>query len=96
MFIGGMRVCLILYDSFSLKDKRSVRTSLIRRIENKFRVSVAEIGEQECHNLLEIGVAVVSSNQRIIEKTLENILRFFEKEHNVEIVENRIEIQVMD
>ena len=41
----------------SLKDKRMIVKSLIARLQNKFKVSAAEIEDQNVHQIIVIGVA---------------------------------------
>ena len=46
----------------SLKDKRRVIKSLIKRIQNKFNVSIAEIGYHDAWGIAELGIAFVSTD----------------------------------
>lgn len=62
----------------SLKEKRMVVKSLRDRIRNKFEVSAAEVGLQDLHQRARIGVAVVSGDETVVERVLEEIVSFIE------------------
>ena len=42
----------------SLKEKRMIVNSLVAKLQNMFHASVAEIDEQDTHQIIVIGVAV--------------------------------------
>ena len=62
----------------SLKEKRSVVRSLIERVRSRFPVSVSEVGFQDLHQRARVGVTFVSSDQKVVEKTLASIQEFAE------------------
>lgn len=64
----------------SLKEKRTVVKSLRDRIRNRFEVSSAEVGLQDLHQRARLGVAIVSSEEKIAAPVLEEIARFIEQE----------------
>ena len=43
----------------SLKEKRMVVKSDVAKIQNRFQASVAEIDEQDTHQIVAIGVAAI-------------------------------------
>ncbi len=45
MIVGTCMVKLKIYEANSLKDKRHVVKSIIGRLQSRFNVSIAEIGE---------------------------------------------------
>lgn len=61
MFVGVLRLSFSLVGATSLKDKRRVVRSFKERVINKFRVSVAEVGELDHPRFAWIAVAVVSN-----------------------------------
>ncbi len=67
-----------LLDSFSLKDKRSIRRSIISKIQNKFKVSIAEVEDADIHNVLCLAGANVSYSRHILEKAYYEILDLIE------------------
>ena len=40
----------------SLKEKRMILLSVTKRLKNKFNVSVGEVGSQDSHKIIEIGI----------------------------------------
>ncbi|MDO5716875.1 MAG: DUF503 domain-containing protein [Tissierellia bacterium] len=59
---------LRLFSVDSLKEKRKIRQSLIKRLQNKFHISVAETGEQDSFHVLVIAVALVSNDYTFLRK----------------------------
>jgi len=62
----------------SLKEKRSIVRSLRDRMRGKFNVSVAETAHQDVHTRAELTIALVASDGRMAESTLDKIDRFVE------------------
>ncbi|MBG9983682.1 DUF503 domain-containing protein [Aerococcaceae bacterium DSM 111022] len=72
---------------FSLKEKRQIIKSLVHKIQNKYHISIAETGVQDNLQQVEIGMAIVSNNKPMIEKSMEQILSFIESHYAIEIFE---------
>jgi uncharacterized protein YlxP (DUF503 family) len=74
MTVGISIFELHLHSSRSLKDKRRVVKSLVDRIHQRFRVSVAETDFQDLHQRAEISVAaVVAGNENEMEHLMAEI-----------------------
>ena len=71
----------------SLKDKRQVCRSLIDKARHKFNASVAEVGTQEAHQTLTLGVAVVSGERSHAQAMIDEIVRFLEDHADAELTE---------
>ena len=78
MFIESAKLTFRIAHAASLKDKRQVRRSLIDKVRHKFNASIAEVDTQDAHQLLTVGIAVVSSDVAHAEKSLDEIVRFME------------------
>jgi uncharacterized protein YlxP (DUF503 family) len=76
--LGVARVVLHLPASGSLKSKRMVVSSLLRRVRAEFRVSAAEVGELDRWQLAELAIATVSNDGRHAEEVLATVLRYIE------------------
>ena len=63
MFIGSLRLDLLLGDVHSLKQKRSVVRPLIAELA-RHSVAVAEVGHLDLHRRALVGVAVVAADAR--------------------------------
>ena len=73
-----MRVVLHLPDSGSLKSKRRVVSSLLRRLRQELKVAAAEVGELDRWQLAELVVATVSGDGRQADRVLAAALTFIE------------------
>jgi uncharacterized protein YlxP (DUF503 family) len=84
--VGVLRLDLVILESNSLKDKRSVLRSLIAGLQHQFQVSVAEVEYQDLWNRAGIGIAAVSSDARVVERLLQQIETRVETNPDLEIV----------
>ena len=71
MFVGVMRLGLMIPGARSLKDKRRVVLSFKERLAARLRVSVAEVGDLDHPGLSTLGVAVVSNEAAQCDRVLE-------------------------
>ena len=78
MVVASLTWDLALPGCSSLKEKRSVISSLRDRLAHKFNVSVAETDFQDVHARAQITIALVASDGRLAESTLDKIDRFVE------------------
>lgn len=62
----------------SLKEKRMVARSLIDGARRKFNAAIAEVDSMDAHQLLVIGVAVVSGEAAHAREVLEAVIRYLE------------------
>jgi len=69
----------------SLKDKRQVRRSIIEKARNRYNASISEVGAQDVHQTLIIGIAVVSGEKVHAENSINEIIRFMENNPNAEL-----------
>jgi uncharacterized protein YlxP (DUF503 family) len=73
MIVGVVSFELHLPESRSLKDKRRVVKSLVDRIFQRYRVSIAETGFHDLHQRAEISMAVVTQKEADMQKLMEHI-----------------------
>lgn len=67
---------LSLPECRSLKEKRSVVKSLKDRLQNRFKVSVAETGHQDLLTRAQVSAAIVTSDRRLADSVLDKMDRF--------------------
>ena len=79
MRIAIMRVNLHANWVHNLKEKRSEVKSLCAKIRAKFNVSVAEVDEQDIHQIIVLGVAAVVADGAQGDSTLSHVLCFIEE-----------------
>ena len=71
----------------SLKDKRQVSRSIIDKTRKRFNVSIGEVGTQDLHQTLTIGIAVVSGELAHAQRCLDEIIRFMENNIDGELLQ---------
>lgn len=92
MYVGAMRVRLIVRESHSLKDKRQVLNSIRDKLRSNFNVSVAEVDEQENRQMIVLGVAVVGNESEHVRSTFEKIAQALRVHPVAEFVDHVIEV----
>lgn len=93
MTIGVLLLHLRLPENHSLKGKRSVIKSLMARVQNRFNVSVAEVGDNDSWHACSIGVACVSNSGNHANEMLSTVVSFVESERlDIEVVDYEIEL----
>jgi len=76
--VSILHFVLDLPDIRSLKEKRQIVQSVKNRLQNKFKISVAEVAQQDSWRFAEIGVAVISNSKQYGESVLHKALQFSE------------------
>jgi uncharacterized protein len=79
MFVGMAYLVVDIPECHSLKEKRSVIRPVIKRVQSKFNVSIAEIDNLDSWQVAGIGIVCVSNSQRHIEDMLQNVIDFVER-----------------
>ena len=77
----------------SLKEKRMIVKSLIAKLQNKYHVSVAEIDEQDTHQIIVIGVAAIVPHNAMADSLMDEISVFVEENCEAEILNEDREIR---
>jgi uncharacterized protein len=73
MFVGVLRFRLEIVGARSLKDKRSVVRSLKERVQNRLKLSIAEIGSLDDVRRATFGVACVSNEAAVCDQMLASV-----------------------
>ena len=87
MIIAAMTFRLHAPWVHSLKEKRMILKSLTVQLQNKFHVSAAEIDEQDTHQIIVIGVAVIVPHNAMADSIMDEISRFVEENCEAEILQ---------
>lgn len=93
MKVAAARVTLYAPWVCSLKEKRMVVRSLVDGIQHKFRISVAEVEEQDVHRTIVIGLAVVSGSQTQAGIVLDRVIDFIQDTSQADITDIQREIR---
>lgn len=87
MLIAVMKIRLHAPWVHSLKEKRMIVKSLVGKVSSRYRVSVAEVEEQDVHQTIVVGVASIVPHQAQADSVMDEILRFVEQATEAEIVD---------
>lgn len=71
----------------SLKEKRMIVQSIVKKIRNNFNVSVGEIAEHDIHQIVVIGVVGLTLDEKQLEERMEEILLYVEANTDAEIID---------
>ncbi len=88
MHVGVCRIRFRLPENGSLKGKRRVLKSITSRVSNKFKVSVAEVDDQDLWQLATLGISCVSNDKRHTNEVLSKVVDY--------IIDGRFEVEVLD
>ena len=80
------KIKLYIPTSASLKDKRAIRQSVVSKVKQKFNAAIAEIESQKLHQVLVLGVAVVSADRKHAQQMIDEVVRFIEDNTEVELI----------
>lgn len=78
MVIGVCTIELYLPENHSLKGKRQIVNSLKGKLKNRFNISIAEIDHQDVWQRATLGMAIINSDRRYVERELSKLLNFIE------------------
>ncbi len=92
MVVGTGLIDLRIGGCGSLKEKRSVLSRILRRTQNEFNISIAEVGDNDHWKKARIGFCVVGNDKPYINAKVDHILRFVDQLGMAEVVRSRIEI----
>ncbi len=87
MPVKSVLVNLYLPTSHSLKNKRSIIQSIIKKLKNRYNASVAEINGLDKWQYAGVGISVISNDPIIIDKIHTEIIAFIETNYtDVQII----------
>jgi uncharacterized protein YlxP (DUF503 family) len=92
MIVGYGILDIWIAESRSLKEKRRVLHSILKRTQNNFNVSIAEIGEHDHWKRAKVGFSVVGNDGPYINGKIDHILRFIDDMRLAEVINAKIEI----
>ena len=89
--LGILSLSVHIPESQSLKSKRWILRSIKDRVRLRFNVSIAEIGERDKWQRCVFCVAAVSGNRSKLNGELQAVLAFFEKVHEIQVLDYQME-----
>ncbi len=93
MIIASAEVKLYAPEVHSLKEKRMIVKSVIAKVQNKYHVSIAEIGENDLHQTIVLGIACVAGNTSQGNSILDHVLNEIDLTADAEITEIQREVR---
>jgi len=87
MVLMGVEITLLIFDSYSLKEKRSVVKSILRRTENRHHLAAAEVADMDLHNKAVLGFGIVGNDRSLCRRRMEAALKEIEENYEVEILD---------
>ena len=96
MRIGAALIELYLPDAESLKARRRVARSVADRLRQRFRVSVAEVGDPEDRHRVQLGLALVGGEAGELRGRLEKMVRFVEEMGLGDVVADDVVVARLD
>jgi len=92
MYVGALRVRLMVRESRSLKDKRQVVRSIVDKLRANFHVAAGEVDDLDDHRLATIGIAAVGGESEPIRALLEQLRDQLRKHPIAEFLEGSLEV----
>lgn len=86
MVIGTVLIKIHMPWVHSLKEKRMVVKSICAKVRNQFNVSIAEVDEQDLHQIAVLGFAGVAGDKAQADSILDHVLNFIESNFEGEVV----------
>ncbi|HEX9758669.1 MAG TPA: DUF503 domain-containing protein [Nitrospiria bacterium] len=91
MTVGICTLVLYLPGIGSLKGKRQIIKSLKDRVQNRFNVSIAEVGDQDLWQRAVLGIACVGNDRGFVNQVLDKVLDFVQRVPTIEVLDFRLE-----
>lgn len=92
MIVGASVVELHIEGCQSLKAKRGVVRSIVRRCRNRFNLAVSEIGGQDTWQHAVLGLAATGADATSVRAVLERAGAFIEDLHLARVMSTDIEV----
>jgi len=87
MQVLAVKVKLFIPCVQSLKEKRRITKSLIEKTKNRYNVSISEVDNQDYHQTLTLGIAVVTNDLVFSQKILNETIKYIELNEEAEVRE---------
>ena len=94
MNVAACVVTLHLFDTYSLKEKRSLVQSMMTRLRGRYNVSQAEVESQGSLSLAVLGISCVNTAASHAPETIDSAVRFIDGQivGRAEIVDVQTEV----
>lgn len=83
---------LFIGEADSLKDKRRVLKSLLDKLKKRFNIAAAEVDNQDTWQRSTVGITCVSNDAAHIHKIMATVMKFIEKDGNLQVIDYSTEV----
>jgi len=92
MVIGILQMELLLPETHSLKDKRSVLSRIKNGVRKQFNVSVAELRYLDQFSRTLLGIVTINNETKIVDQILGQVEKFIELQAGIQVLNRKVEI----
>jgi uncharacterized protein len=92
VFVGALKLDLLILESHSLKEKRMVLRRIKDRARERLGLIVVEVGAHELWQRAELGLATASGDRGKLMELLDDAQRWFASTEGVELLAQRREV----
>lgn len=78
MVVGVVKIKIYVPWVHSLKEKRMEVKSICGKVRNRYNVSIAEIEDQDIHQMIVIGFTCITGNNALADSILDNVINYIE------------------
>lgn len=89
--IGFLTVECFIYESHSLKEKRSVIKKVVTRLRQQFNLAVSETDYHDLWQRSELGIVTISKDKLIVEQELQKALKLISSIPELEVTTTTLE-----
>jgi hypothetical protein len=90
--VGVCTLVLYLPGIGTLKGKRQILKSLKDRVQNRFNVSIAEVGDLDLWQRSVLGIACVGNDRGYVNEVMDKVIDFVGSVPSIEILDYRLEM----
>ncbi|MBF0584094.1 MAG: DUF503 domain-containing protein [Magnetococcales bacterium] len=89
--VAVLSVRLDLPGVHSLKQKRGIIKGLLARVQNRFQLAVAEVGQQDVWQTADLAFAAVGNEVAVLQSRMQKVAEFIETDAEGVVVDFRVE-----
>lgn len=91
MYVYLLEIKFVIFDAFSLKDKRRTVRSILDYARKNLNISAAEISDLDILNKAHLAFVTISNSNKVARKIIDDLINRIESTYPVEILEKNIE-----
>lgn len=91
MFVGVVKINVVIPLSLSLKEKRKVIKGIRDSILSRTGIKIVEVDGKEKWNFSTLGFAIVGSEKKEVDSELQKVMKIIEEKGTLEVVDKFVE-----